>query len=72
LAATNHRNRFLFGKAGKLPAMDVNGLSAISPCSGHPMPWIKALFVDIKPVFCDLKSKFPLNLNIKYQRIKVK
>jgi hypothetical protein len=38
--------------------MDVNGLSAISSSQLKPL----------KPVLCDLKSKFSLLLKIKYQR----
>jgi hypothetical protein len=38
--------------------------------AGAPLNWISHIFwlKPLKPVFCDLKSKFPLNLKIKYQR----
>ncbi len=42
-------------------------------CSGSPMYFDKHIFLLklLKLVICDLKSKFPLNLTIKYQRFNV-
>jgi hypothetical protein len=56
---------FPVGNVGKLSLMDLNRLSAISSLQreGHIL-WLKPL----KPFFCDLKSKFALILEIKYQR----
>jgi hypothetical protein len=38
--------------------------------AGAPLNWISHIFLlkQLKPVLCDLKSKFPLILKIKYQR----
>jgi hypothetical protein len=51
------------GNAGRLSAMNVNGLSTAASL------WIGISYIfllqPMKPVFCNLKSKFPLNLKIK-------
>jgi hypothetical protein len=61
---------------GKLRAMfglAVNGLSPISLQVHHRYGEATVFCIKtVKPVFCDLKSKFPLKLKIKYQHFNVK
>jgi hypothetical protein len=58
------------GKTGKLLAMDVDGLSAISslPQATHEL----GVATLAETGFLQFKSEFPLNLKIKYQRLNVR
>ncbi len=70
------QNRFKVANVVKLLALNVNVFLQSVLCSGRPMYmnkphtvfWLKPK----KPVFCNLNSKFPLNLKIKYQLFKTK
>ncbi len=67
-------NRFPVGNAGKVSVMNVNMFSAISSLLREPHRLGQAAFDSfklLKPVFCNLKREFILNLEIKYQRFNV-
>jgi hypothetical protein len=75
IAIKKYRNGFQQKMQGKYQLWIWMGLPLSVLCSGSHMYtvliwhifWLKPL----KPHFCDLKSKFPLNLKIKYQQFNV-
>jgi hypothetical protein len=70
IAATNHETGFQREMQENYHLWISMGFLLSVLCRGRPIEldkqhnWLEPL----KPVFCDLKSKFPLILKIKYQR----